>query len=32
MEGNIFESRQERELQRLRQKLASNVVKIDSKS
>ena len=30
MEGNIFESKKERELQRLRQQLASNVVKVDS--
>ena len=30
MEGNIFESKKEIELQRLRQQLASNVVKIDS--
>ena len=30
MEGNIFESKQERELQILRQQLASNVVKGDS--
>lgn len=29
MEGNIFESKKERELQRLRQQLASNVVKVD---
>jgi hypothetical protein len=29
MEGNIFESKKERELQRLRQRLASNVVKVD---
>jgi len=29
MEGNIFEKRKERELQRLRQQLASNVVKVD---
>ncbi len=29
MEGNIFESKQERELQILRQQLASNVVKVD---
>jgi len=28
-EGNIFESKKERELQRLRQQLASNVVKVD---
>lgn len=30
MEGNIFESKKERELQILRQQLASNVVKVDS--